>query len=304
MKTRHIKVLGVPIDLGGAHRGVDMGPNALRVARLIEGLRDMGHRVTDLGNVHVPTPQSRTPGDPRARFLSEIATACHEVAETVAREYELGEGMVVLGGDHSAAVGSVSGLAARHRERSERLGMIWVDAHTDMNTPETSPSGNIHGMPVATLLGHGPRELTHLMGAPPKILPANLVFVAIRSVDPGERELVRSCGATVYTMREVDELGIRRVMLQAIEKACEGTIGFHLSFDMDAVDATVAPGVGTPVRGGLTYREAHLLAEVAADSGRMTSMDLMEVDPAADTRNQTARLGAELIWSAFGKTIL
>jgi len=304
VRSRHIKVLGVPIDLGGAHRGGDMGPSALRVAGLIEGLRAIGHRVTDLGNVPVPTPQSREPGDPRARFLPEIAAVCSEVTATIAREYEPGQGLVVLGGDHSAAVGSISGVAATHGGRGERIGVVWIDAHTDMNTPETSPSGNVHGMPVAMLLGHGPDELVSLGGPAPKVCPENFVQVAIRSVDPTEKPLVSSSGVQIYTMREVDELGIREVMKAAIRKATDGTAGFHLSFDMDGVDAAVAPGVGTPVRGGLTYREAHLLAEVAHDSGRMLAMDMMEVDPAADVRNTTAALGAELVWSAFGKSIL
>jgi arginase len=301
---RKVRILGVPIDLGGAHRGVDMGPSALRVAGLIEDLRALGHEVQDLGNVPVPTPQSRSFGDPRARFLPEIAAVCREVAEVVERAGDDGALVVTLGGDHSAAIGSVSGTAARLRRRDQPIGLIWVDAHTDMNTPETSPSGNIHGMPVACLLGLGPQELAGIGGPAPKLRPEHVVLLGIRSVDPTERELVRSSGVHVFTMRDIDEHGARRVMRRAIEIACDGTAGFHFSFDMDGVDSRIAPGVGTPVSGGLTYRESHLIAEMAHDCGRMLAMDMMEVDPVEDVRNQTARLGVELILSALGKSIL
>lgn len=304
MTPRLLKILGVPIDLGGNHRGVDMGPSALRVAGLNNGLRSLGHDVRDLGNVSVPTPQSRDPGDPSARFLHEIEGVCGEVAETVQREMADGAGMVVLGGDHSAAIGSISGTSACAAQRGENIGVIWVDAHTDMNTPETSPSGNIHGMPVACILGRGPEKLTGILGPPPKVKPENVVFIGIRSVDPTERDLVHGSGCHVFTMREVDELGTRRVMETAMELAGKGTAGFHLSFDMDGVDCRVAPGVGTPVMGGLTYRESHLICEMAHDSGRMIAMDLMEVNPVEDVRNATAELGVELVLSAHGKKIL
>ncbi len=304
MSDTHVKILGVPIDLGGAHRGVDMGPSALRVAGLIERLRELGHQVTDLGNVFVPNPQSRSPGHPKARFLPEITEVCREVAATVERESGEGQRVVTLGGDHSAAIGSVSGTANFHARRDQKIGLIWIDAHTDMNTPESTPSGNIHGMPVACLLGHGPPELINIGGAFVKVRPENTVLIGIRSVDPTERELVRSTGVQVFTMRDLDEHGARRTMRRAIELACEGTAGFHFSFDMDGVDSQIAPGVGTPVSGGLTYRESHLIAEMAHDSGAMLAMDLMEVDPVEDIRNRTAGLGVELILSAFGKSIL
>ena len=304
MSPQLLKILGVPIDLGGNHRGVDMGPSALRVAGLNAGLRSLGHEVRDLGNVSVPNPQSRDPGNPMARFLDEIGGVCSEVATTVHREMGDGAGLVVLGGDHSAAIGSISGTSARAAERGESIGVIWVDAHTDMNTPETSPSGNIHGMPVACLIGRGPDKLTGILGPSPKVKPENVVFVGIRSVDPTERDLVHGSGCHVFTMREVDELGIRRVMTTAMELACADTAGFHLSFDMDGVDCRVAPGVGTPVMGGLTYRESHLLCEMAHDSEQMIAMDLMEVNPVEDVRNATAELGVELILSAHGKKIL
>jgi arginase len=215
-----------------------------------------------------------------------------------------GSRLIVLGGDHSAAIGSISGTAAFYAQRQKRIGVIWVDAHTDMNTPESSPSGNIHGMPLACVLGHGPTSLTHLLGFAPKVRPENTALIGIRSVDPTEKNLVKESGVHVFTMRDVDELGIRRVMERAVALACHDTAGFHFSFDMDGVDARVAPGVGTPVNGGLTYRESHLLAEMAHDSGRMLAMDMMEVDPVEDVKNVTAELGVGLILSAHGKSIL
>jgi arginase len=215
-----------------------------------------------------------------------------------------GSRLIVLGGDHSAAIGSISGTAAFYAQRQERIGVIWVDAHTDMNTPESSPSGNIHGMPLACVLGHGPTSLTHLLGFAPKVRPENTALIGIRSVDPTEKNLVKESGVHVFTMRDVDELGIRKVMERAVALACRDTAGFHFSFDMDGVDARVAPGVGTPVNGGLTYRESHLLAEMAHDSGRMLAMDMMEVDPVEDVKNVTAELGVGLILSAHGKSIL
>ncbi|MAG59002.1 MAG: arginase [Planctomycetes bacterium] len=304
MDPRHLKILGVPIDLGGAHRGVDMGPSSLRVAGLNAGLKRLGHQVTDLGNVYVPNPHSCDPGHSNARFQKEIAEVCTHVATTVERESRDGSGLIVLGGDHSAAIGSISGTAAGYALRGEKVGLIWIDAHTDMNTPESTPSGNIHGMPVACILGHGPKELTAILGDGPKVEPHNVVCIGIRSVDPTERALVRESGINVFTMREVDEMGARRVMESAIELATQGTAGFHFSFDMDGVDSRIAPGVGTPVDGGLTYRESHLICEMAHDSKKMLAMDMMEVDPVEDVKNTTAILGVDLILSAHGKSIL
>lgn len=304
MSPRDVKILGVPLDLGGVHRGVDMGPNAIRVAGLDEGLAHLGHRVVDLGNVEIPVPESRDPGDVKARYLEEITVACNATRDRILEHHAPGHGLVVLGGDHSAAIGSVGGTASFYRARNERIGLIWVDAHTDMNTPETSPSGNIHGMPVACLIGEGPEALVRIAGAGPAVDPRNIALIAIRDIDPTEKELVRSSGVRVFTMREIDEYGVREVMSRAVQIACEGTVGFHFSFDMDGVDAEEAPGVGTPVRGGLSYREAHFLCELACESGRMLAMDMMEVDPVRDIRNRTAELGAELILSAFGKRIL
>jgi arginase len=301
---RKIKVLGVPLDLGAGHRGVDMGPSAIRVAGLLEGLRALGYSVQDLGNIHVPTPGSRHPGDPKARFLKEIAQACLEVAAILLQELDEETRPVMLGGDHSLAIGSVAGVAGFWRKRGKQVGMIWVDAHTDMNTPDTTETGNIHGMPLAALLGMGPTELTGIAGFRPKVLPEHTVLIGIRSVDRLERDVVRKSGVTVFTMRDVDEKGLRNCMERALEIATRGTGGFHLSYDVDGVDSFEAPGVGTPVRGGLTYREAHLIAEMAYDSRRLLAMDITEVNPVEDERNQTARLAAELVFSAFGRRIL
>lgn len=304
MALPRIKVLGVPLDLGAGHRGVDMGPSAIRVAGLLEGLRALGYDVQDLGNIHVPTPGSRDPGDPKARFLKEIAEVCLETASILLQELDETTLPVILGGDHSLAIGSVAGVAGFWRKRGKKIGMIWVDAHCDMNTPETTESGNIHGMPLSTLLGMGPHELAGIAGFKPKILPENTALIGIRSVDKLEREVVKKSGVTVFTMRDVDEKGLRTCMDRALEIATRGTAGFQLSYDVDGVDAFEAPGVGTPVRGGLTYREAHLVAEMAYDSKHLLGMDITEVNPVVDERNQTARLAAELVFSAFGRQIL
>ncbi len=301
---RRIKVLGVPLDLGAGHRGVDMGPSAIRVAGLLEGLRGLGYTVEDLGNIFVPPPQSRDPGDPKARFLKEIRQACSEIAGTLDAHLDDDVRPVILGGDHSLAMGSVAGTSAWWKRKGHDIGLIWVDAHADMNTPDSSPTGNIHGMPLAHLLGMGREELTNIGGVGAKVVAENVVLIGIRSVDVEEREIVRQSGVTVFTMRDIDEIGIRRVMERAIQIVTHRTAGFHLSYDVDGVDALEAPGVGTPVRGGLTYREAHLIAEMAHDSGRLLAMDVTEVNPVEDTRNQTGRLAAELVFSAFGRRIL
>lgn len=304
MAARRISLIGMPIDLGGNHRGVDMGPTALRVAGLGQGLAGLGHEVVDRGDIRVPNCETIDLGDARARYLDDIARVSEELASRVHEEVASGAQPIVMGGDHSAAIGSVAGLSAHYRERDEQIGLLWVDAHSDMNTPETTPSGNIHGMPVACLLGHGPQELVDVHFPGPKLDPSKIAMVAIRSIDPLERELVRDLGIRVFTMREIDEHGVKAVMREALEIVGDGTAGFHLSYDIDAVDRMWAPGVGTPVPGGLTYREAHHVAELAHDSGRMLAMDLMEVNPVADIRNTTAELGVDLILSAHGKAIL
>ncbi|HWG84483.1 MAG TPA: arginase [Deinococcales bacterium] len=296
-----VAILGVPMDLGAGRRGVDMGPSAIRYARLAETLVALGHDVEDLGNVTVPVLEAITPGsvpaDSGLPYLEAIRAACQEAAE---RLHALSEGVfpIAIGGDHSMSMGTVAGAA-----RGERSGLIWVDAHTDFNVPETSPGGNIHGMPVAHLVGLGDPRLVDVGGQGATLRAEDIVMIGIRSVDTGERALLREAGATVITMKDVDRLGIPRVLDETLERL-EGVSRLHLSFDADAIDPTFAPGVGTPVPGGLTYREAHLVMELLADSGRVTSLDLVEVNPILDRENSTARIMVEMASSLLGKTIL
>lgn len=299
-----VAILGAPLDLGTGRRGVDMGPSALRVAGIGPRLAALGYRVEDLGNVGVEQQESTRPGPRSARFLPAIAATCRDLAGRVKGIVEARQIPVVLGGDHSLAVGSVSGVAAAFRARGERIGLLWMDAHTDMNTPRTSPSGNVHGMPLACLVGTGPRELTRMFDYAPKVLPRNVALVGIRDVDLDERPLVRKSGVRVFTMRDIDERGMKAVMAEALAAANDSTAGFHLSLDMDGVDPREAPGVGTPVRGGFSYREAHLAMEMICDTRRMVSMEVVEVNPVIDEANRTALLGVELALSALGKTIL
>jgi arginase len=301
---KKVTVIGVPMDLGAGRRGVDMGPSAVRIAGLGPGIARLGYEVTDSGNVDVHPPEAVPRSDVHAHFLPEIAHVVGKLAARVEAALENGALPVVVGGDHSIAIGSVSGLAAYHRKRQESVGIIWLDAHTDINTPDTSPSGNIHGMPLAALLGHGTPELTDVAGFAPKVKPENSVIIGARSVDPGERELIRKLGVRVYTMSEVDARGIAAIMPEAIAIASRGTVGFHVTMDMDFIDPLYAPGVGTPERGGATYREAHLAMEMMADSGGVRMVEISEVNPLFDTANQTGKLAAELILSALGKKIM
>jgi arginase len=303
--TRRIRVIGVPLDLGASRRGVDMGPSAVRVAGLEARLEALGHQVSDAGNVRVEIAETQTLGDLNARFLTEIAETCTRTAEAVVAALEEGMTPLVLGGDHSMAAGSVSGVAEFYRQRGEKVGVVWIDAHSDINTPETSPSGNVHGMPLAALLGLGPEPLSHIFGYAPKIAPENAVLIGVRDIDAAERENIRRAGmSAVYTMRDIDERGMRAVMEEALRTAGKGTAGYHVSLDMDWIDPEDAPGVGTPVRGGATYREAHLAMEILADDGRLLSFEIAEVNPVIDEHNRTADLAVELACSAFGKKIL
>jgi arginase len=301
---KKVKIIGVPMDLGAGRRGVDMGPSAIRIAGLGAGIARLGYEVEDTGNLHVHPPEAMPRSDVHAHFLPEIALVGQKLAERVQAALQEGAIPVILGGDHSIAVGSVAGLAAHHRARSQRVGILWFDAHTDINTPRTSPSGNIHGMPLAVLLGHGAPELTQIAGFAPKVSPENTVVIGARSVDPGEKELIRALGVRVYTMSELDARGMAAILPEAIEIASRGTEGFHLTVDMDFIDPLYAPGVGTPERGGATYREAHLGMEMAADSGGVLSVEVVEVNPLHDSANQTGKLAAELVLSALGKKIM
>jgi len=304
MRQSHIAIIGAPMDLGAGRRGVDMGPSALRVAGLNEKIASLGYEIEDLGNILVDQPERLPVGAENARYLPQIAQTCARLAAIVGQVADRGHVPLVLGGDHSVAIGTVAGMSAHFRKTDQKIGLIWIDAHADMNTPESSPSGNVHGMPLACIVGLGPRELTHLDGPAPMVEPRNVAIIGLRSVDEIERQNVRGAGVHPFTMRDIDERGLRSVMREAIERATRGTAGFHLSFDMDAVDPVEAPGVGTPVRGGITYREAHLAMETVCDSGRMTSIEVVEVNPVIDEVNRTALLAVELIMSAMGKRIL
>jgi len=302
--SKKATVIGVLMDLGADRRGVDMGPSAVRVADLNERLVELGYEVSDAGNISVRNPEMMQIGDGQAKYLPEIAEACHKLANEVEAALESGSKPIILGGDHSIAIGSVAGLSAFHRKRDQMVGVIWFDAHGDMNTPETSPSGNIHGMPFAAILGHGPKELTEISGFAPKVHPEDCVLIGARSVDPDEAVALKASGIRIITMRELDERGMSAVMDEAMWLASRRTAGFHVTMDMDFVDPDFAPGVGTPVPGGPTYRESHLAMEKIADSGKMLSFELTEVNPVLDVSNKTAELGVQLILSAFGKKIM
>jgi arginase len=301
---RKIRVIGVPLDLGQSRRGVDMGPSAVRVAGLEARLEALGHVVEDAGNISVAIAEQKKEGDPHAKYLKEITATCTKHAELVVKTLEAGKVPVVLGGDHSVAAGTVAGVAEFHRRQEQKIGLVWIDAHSDINTPATSPSGNVHGMPLAAIMELGPPELSNIFGFSPKVLPENCVIVGVRDVDATEKENIRKAGVEVFTMRDIDERGMRVVMEEALRMAGRGTAGYHISLDMDWIDPEDAPGVGTPVRGGATYREAHLAMEIIADHARMLSFEIVEVNPVIDEHNRTADLAVELTLSAFGKKIL
>lgn len=299
-----IRIIGVPMDLGASRRGVDMGPSALRVAGLQSRLKQLGRQVEDIGNIPVKQPEEQHYGEKRAKYLDEISETCKGLAEIVHKTLEEDQTPLVLGGDHSIALGTIAGVSSFFHKQSKRIGVIWLDAHGDMNTPESSPSGNVHGMPLASVIGYGPRELTELAGHNPMVEPHNVALVGIRELDPKERRLMKESGVHVFTMRDIDERGMREVMADALRFAGDDTAGIAVSLDMDFVDPADAPGVGTPVRGGVTYREAHLAMEMVADSRAMVSFELVEINPVIDLHNKTAILGVELVLSGLGKKIL
>lgn len=305
LETNKIRIIGVPSDLGASRRGVDMGPSALRIANIGPRLTALGFDVEDVGNVPVTVRESITrPQESHIKFLPEITEVSKQVKERVYQALKDGRRPLTLGGDHSFAIGSAAGVTKFYGEKKKKVGIIWIDAHGDINTPETSGSGNIHGMPLAHILGRGTKELLALGEKTPMIESGHAVLIGIRDLDAGERKMIQELGIRAFTMRDIDEMGMRAVMQEAIRAATNGTVGFHLSFDVDSMDPTVAPGVGTGVKGGMTYREGHLAMEILHDSGKILSMDITEVNPVLDISNQTADLAVEIALSAFGKRIL
>jgi arginase len=300
-----VRIIGVPMDLGASRRGVDMGPSAVRYTDLRDRLEKLGHTVEDVGNVHVPFREDAARGAQRgARYLGAITEVCTEVATRTRTALEAGQVPVVLGGDHALAAGSIAGAAAHLATKGQRLGVIWVDAHGDLNTPATSRSGNVHGMPLAALLGNGDKAMAAIAGPAAALKGSDVALVGLRDLDQPERQHIKKWGLSAYSMRALDERGVRAVIEEAIAVATKNTAGLWVSFDMDVIDPAEAPGVGTAVPGGMTYREAHLAMEMFADSGKLVGIDVVEVNPVLDEHNRTAEIACELILSAHGKRIL
>lgn len=303
--TRTVHLIGVPLDLGAGRRGVDMGPSAFRIAGLGERVAGLGYSVLDKGDLTTPIPETQVANEAHKKYIREIAAVCERLFAVSREAFRDGAIPLVLGGDHSLGAGSVAAASAWARDaRQQPIGLIWVDAHGDMNTPATSLSGNVHGMPLAALLGDEPAELARIGGSSPKVSPAHTVLVGVRNLDEREKDAVRRSAVHVFTMKDIDRQGIASIVEQAVRLASEETAGIHVSFDMDVCDPAIAPGVGTPVKGGLDYREAHMVMEIVADCGRLTSLDMVEVNPTLDVRNATAQLGTELVLSALGMKIL
>jgi len=299
-----IAISNVHLDLGAGRRGTDMGPSAMHVAGLIPALERLGHRVVDVRTIGRVSREASSVGDQRARFLDVIRDACVELADHVEASCDAGRTPLALGGDHSQAIGTIAGLARHHRKHGRELAVCWVDAHTDMNTPESSPSGNIHGMPLATLLGYGHPLLTQISGASPALKAENVVVFGARDVDRSEAELVKRSGVRVFTMSEIDSRGVGNCVDEALVILGRANGGVHLSYDLDGSDPSIAPGVGTPVPGGLNFRESHLVCEAIARSGRLIGMEMVELNPTLDIENKTGKFAVWLIQSAFGRTIL
>ncbi|WP_028402094.1 arginase [Ectobacillus panaciterrae] len=297
--TKQISIIGVPMDLGQTRRGVDMGPSAIRYAGVVERIEQLGYDVEDLGDIVIERPKRNTSGEnPKLKNLNQVVEVCEELAEKVDDAIERSSFPLVFGGDHSIAVGTLAGIA-KHRKN---LGVIWYDAHGDLNTEETSPSGNIHGMSLAASLGYGHPLLTNLYGAYPKVKKENVVIIGARALDEGEKEFIRQEGIKVFSMHEIDRMGMAAVMEEAI-RYLSHTDGVHLSLDLDGLDPHDAPGVGTPVIGGLSYRESHLAMEMLAESGIITSAEFVEINPILDEKNKTAITAVALMGSLFGEKL-
>jgi len=307
MTTLHskvINVIGFPMDLGADRRGVDMGPSAIRIAGLEERLRGLGYEVVDEGDIHILIMESQKIINPKLKYIDEILKTAETLAKTVEKILDQEHFPLCLGGDHSMAIGSIAGISSYCRRRDQELGIIWIDSHADMNTDETTPSGNIHGMPLAAAMGIGNKELTHFYGFQPKVKPENVVIIGARSIDNEEKEIVQQSGAVVYTMTDIDRQGIHSIINKSLKHFQKNVEHIHVSFDLDSLEPGIAPGVGTPVRGGLNYREAHSMMEAIADCGCMSSFELTEVNPILDEKNKSAELAVELIASAMGQKIL
>jgi len=301
---KRVGILGVPLGFGASIEGVELGPRAMRVAHLKKRIQNLGYEVRDLGNMAVPEPDYVADEKDNPKYLPEMIEACERLSNEVYAILNSNEMPVILGGDHSIAIGSLSGVTSFFHEKNETVGLIWFDAHADMNTPETSPSGSIHGMPLAVLFGNGQKDLVNLNGFAPKLDPRFCAHIGARDLDTGEKKLIRELGVRFFTMREIDERGMSACVDEAIAIAGKASVGYSVTFDVDALDPRFAPGSGTLVRGGLTYREAHLALEKIAEDGRMRSLEVVEINTALDVNNSTAELGVELILSALGKSIL
>jgi len=299
-----VKIIGYPLDLGAGRRGVDMGPSALRIAGITQRLEQLGYEVQDMGDLRVSIPETQDIYDSKLRYLPEIAKASNILAVHVKNALDTGYFPLMLGGDHSMSIGSIAGIAAHCKSQNKRLGVIWVDAHSDINTPDSTPSGNIHGMPVAVSLGIGSEELVNVGGEFVKLSPSNLTLIGLRSVDPGERDLIKQLGIDAYSMTEIDKLGMYAIMLTVLERMKKRVDHLHISFDIDSVDPSVAKGVGTPVPGGLSFRETHLIMEMVAESGLVKSFEVTEVNPILDDMNQSAEFAVGVVSSCLGKRIL
>jgi arginase len=301
---QNVSIIGFPMDLGADRRGVDMGPSALRIAGLQTKLEALGYKVEDNGDIKIEIMERQKIKNPKLKYLDEIIKTSRLLAEKVERVLDKGDFPICLGGDHSMALGTISGIASFCKKRKLRLGVIWIDAHSDMNTDETSPTGNIHGMPLAALMGLGCDELVNLLGFSPKLNPENCVLIGIRSIDEAEKVNIKKLKVPIYTMNDIDKLGIHRIIAKVLKQFREKVDHIHISFDVDSVDPSVAPGVGTPIPGGLSYREAHLLMETIAECGCMSSLEIAEVNPILDHKNQSASFTSELIASSMGQRIL
>ncbi len=301
---QNVSIIGFPMDLGADRRGVDMGPSALRIAGLQTKLESLGYKVDDYGDIKIEIMERQKIKNPKLKYLDEIIKTSKLLADKVVKVLEKGDFPLCIGGDHSMALGTISGIASYCKKRNYKLGVIWIDAHSDMNTDETSPSGNIHGMPLASLLGLGCDELVNILEFSPKLDPENCALIGIRSIDEAEKVNIKKLGIPIYTMNDIDKLGIHRIIAKVLKQFREKVDHIHISFDVDSVDPSVAPGVGTPVSGGLSYREAHLLMETIAECGCMSSLEVAELNPILDLKNQSADFTSELIASSMGQRIL